>query len=148
MSAEADALVGSVKGAVAGIRSALAAGKELEALGDDIRQLGMADLQARAAYRKRQRQVKGDMVVFSAIEEWRRLKEITDLIEKARRDIIAAHGAKAWAEIERIRDRLNKEAVDEVDEFGRDIAKLRALKWWCTAAAAFVTYLLWLGGFL
>ncbi len=42
------------KAAVAGIKEALAVGKELESVTKDIQDLGKADVQARAAFRKKQ----------------------------------------------------------------------------------------------
>ena len=145
---EQDALIGGVKGAVSGIRSALAAGKELEALGSDIRELGMADLRARQAYRRKQRRVKADTTIFSAVEEWRVLYENRKVIDQLKADVIKAHGRSAWDEIERIKTRILKDNQDDTDEWGRDLTKMRHLKWWCFWAAAFVTYLLHLGGFI
>jgi hypothetical protein len=42
------------KAAVAGIKEALAVGKELESVTKDIQELGKSEVQARAAFRKKQ----------------------------------------------------------------------------------------------
>ncbi len=59
------------KTAVAGIREALAVGKEIESVTKDIQDLGKADLQARASFRRKQKQRPSDTSVFLAVEEWR-----------------------------------------------------------------------------
>ena len=139
----ADPIVSSARAAVSGIREALEVGKEMEALGKDIAKLGDADIAARAAFRKRNRRVSGNTTTFEAVDEWRRVKDVEELVENLRRDVIAKYGTSEWDKICKIRDRLAKEQKDEVDEFGRDLKKMRALKWWCFGASAFCTYWLW-----
>lgn len=143
-----DPIVGAARAAVSGIREALEVGKEVEALSQDIAKLGEADLQARAAYRKKQRYVSGDTTIVQALDEWRRLKDISELEKQLRDDVIAKYGKAEWQKILDIKERMIKEKKDEVDEHGRDVKKMRALKWWCFGASCFVTYLLYLGGLI
>jgi predicted RNA-binding protein with RPS1 domain len=123
------------KTAVAGIREALAVGKELEAVTKDIQDLGKADLQARASYRRKQRQKPSDTSVFSAVEEWRGVYEIKKIEEELKQDIVAKHGQQAWDEIMVIKDRILKDNKDLTDEYGRDLHKLAMLKWYCFLTA-------------
>lgn len=139
----ADPIVSSARAAVTGIREALEVGKEIEALGSDIAKLGDADIAARAAYRKKNRRVSGNTVTFEAVDEWRRLKDVEELVAKLQRDVIAKYGQSEWDKIRKIRERMAKEQKDEVDEYGHDLKKMRALKWWCFGASAFCTYWLW-----
>lgn len=143
-----DPIVASARAAVNGIREALEVGKEIESLGADIAKLGDADIAARAAYRKRQRYVHGDTTILLAVDEWRRLREIYELEETLRLEVTKKYGQAEWGKVIAIKERMAKEKKEEFDEFGRDIRKMRALKWWCFWAASFCTYLLWLGGFL
>lgn len=143
-----DPIVGAARAAVSGIREALEVGKEVEALGEDIAKLGQADIQARAAYRKKQKYVSGDTTIIMAVDEWRRLREISELEQQLREDVTKNHGPAEWEKIVTIKERMLKEQQEEKDEFGRDVRKLRALKWWCFIAASFVTYLLYLGGLI
>ncbi len=53
-------LVASAKSAAQGIKSAIAAGKEIESVVQDIQKLGVAELQAKQEFQKKQRVVKGD----------------------------------------------------------------------------------------
>ena len=123
------------KTAVAGIREALAVGKELESVTKDIQELGKADLQARAAYRRKQKQRPKDTAVFSAVEEWRGVYEIKKIEEELKQDIIAKHGQTAWDEVMIIKDRILKDNKDLTDVYGRDLHKLAMLKWYCFITA-------------
>ena len=141
-------VVGAARVAVAGIREALDAAKEVDELVKDISALGDAELQARAAYRRKQKYVSADTVILSAVDEWRRLNEVRQLEQQLKQDVISKHGKPAWDEILAIKERHIKERQELTDEFGRDLRKLRALKFWCFVASAFVTYLLWVNGLL
>ena len=129
---------GAARAAVAGIREALDASKEVESLAKDISALGDAELQARAAYRKKSKVVHGDYVIIDAVEEWTRLNEVIELEKQLRNDVIQKYGKQAWEDILKIKQRHIKERQELKDEFGRDVAKMRALKWWCFIAAFFV----------
>ena len=123
------------KAAVAGIKEALAVGKELESVTKDIQELGKADVQARAAFRKKQLNRPKDTSVFSAVEEWRGLYEIKQIEEELKRDIIEKHGPAAWTEVEVIKERILKDNKNLTDEYGRDLKKLAELKLYCFLAA-------------
>ncbi len=135
------------KAAVAGIKEALAVGKELESVTKDIQDLGKADVQARAAFRKKQLNRPKDTSVFSAVEEWRGLYEIKKIEEELKRDIIEKHGPAAWAEVEAIKQRILVDNKNLTDEFGRDLKKLNELKIYCFLASLFIvtTYYIFKG---
>ena len=126
------------KAAVAGIKEALAVGKELESVTKDIQDLGKADVQARAAFRKKQLNRPKDTSVFSAVEEWRGLYEIKKIEEELKRDIIEKHGPAAWTEVEAIKQRILADNKNLTDEFGRDLKKLNELKIYCFLASLFI----------
>jgi len=123
------------KAAVAGIKEALAVGKELESVTKDIQELGKADVQARAAFRKKQLNRPKDTSVFSAVEEWRGVYEIKKIEDELKRDIIEKHGPAAWTEVEAIKQRILADNKNLTDEFGRDLKKLAELKLYCFLAA-------------
>lgn len=135
------------KAAVAGIKEALAVGKELESVTKDIQDLGKADVQARAAFRKKQLNRPKDTSVFSAVEEWRGLYEIKQIEEELKRDIIEKHGPVAWTEVEAIKQRILADNKNLTDEFGRDLKKLNELKIYCFLASLFIvtTYYIFKG---
>jgi predicted RNA-binding protein with RPS1 domain len=135
------------KAAVAGIKEALAVGKELESVTKDIQELGKADVQARAAFRKKQLNRPKDTSVFSAVEEWRGVYEIKQIEEELKRDIIEKHGPAAWTEVEAIKQRILADNKNLTDEFGRDLKKLNELKIYCFLASLFIvtTYYIFKG---
>jgi predicted RNA-binding protein with RPS1 domain len=135
------------KAAVAGIKEALAVGKELESVTKDIQDLGKADVQARAAFRKKQLNRPKDTSVFSAVEEWRGLYEIKQIEEELKKDIIEKHGPAAWTEVEAIKQRILADNKNLTDEFGRDLKKLNELKIYCFLASLFIvtTYYIFKG---
>jgi hypothetical protein len=135
------------KAAVAGIKEALAVGKELESVTKDIQELGKSEVQARAAFRKKQLNRPKDTSVFSAVEEWRGLYEIKQIEEELKRDIIEKHGPAAWTEVEAIKQRILADNKNLTDEFGRDLKKLNELKIYCFLASLFIvtTYYIFKG---
>ncbi len=122
---ELDPILTAAKSATQGIKSAIQSGKELSSAVDDIQKLGIAELQARQAYKKKQLVVKGDTTIMTAFAEWRRLKQIKE-------------AEKEWLEIQKIKDRQLKEVKEGKDELGRDLAKLRTLKIWCFTLSFFL----------
>ena len=132
-------LVSSAKGAAQGIKSALAAGKEIESVVSDIQKLGVAELQAKQQFQRKQRIVKGDTTILTAFAEWRRLKEVKEAEEDLRQQLIQRYGKEKaeveWKEIQAIKERQMKEVQAGRDEFGRDLKKLRELKIVCFVLA-------------
>lgn len=126
---------GAARAAVAGIREALDAAKEVDAVAKDIAKLGEAELQARSAYRRKQKKVSGDTTIFTAVDEWRRLHDIKQLEKDLEKEITEKHGKEAWQEIMVIKERHIKENKDILTEDGHDRRKMAALKWWCFISA-------------
>lgn len=137
-----DDLVNSAKGATQSIKSALAAGKEIESVVNDIQKLGVAELKAKQDFQKKQRVVKGDTTILTAFAEWRRLKEIKEAEQDLLNQLIERYGKdKAeheWKDIQAIKERQIKELKDGRDELGRDLKKLRELKIMCFLASAII----------
>ena len=128
-------LVASAKSAAQGIKSALAAGKEIESVVSDIQKLGVAELQAKQQFQRKQRIVKGDTTILTAFAEWRRLKEVKEAEEDLFQQLVQRYGKEKaeieWKEIQAIKERQIKEVQAGRDEYGRDIKKLRDLKITC-----------------
>lgn len=144
-------LVASAKSAAQGIKSALAAGKEIESVVSDIQKLGVAELQAKQQFQRKQRIVKGDTTILTAFAEWRRLKEVKEAEEDLFRQLVQRYGKEKaemeWKEIQAIKERQMKEAKEGRDEYGRDIKKLRDLKIVCFLLSLFLvsTYYIFKG---
>jgi hypothetical protein len=134
------------KQAISGIREGLDAGKEAEQLVQDVDKFVTSEAQARAAMRRKAQVVKGDITFVNAVDEWRKLKEIHDLEQQLKADIIKKHGAAEWGKIEVIKARLLKEAAENKDAFGRDVKEMRLLFWKCMLAAFLVMCVFYKGG--
>ena len=144
-------LVASAKSATQGIKSALAAGKEIESVVQDIQKLGVAELQAKQEFQKKQRVVKGDTTILTAFAEWRRLKEVKEAEEDLFQQLVQRYGKEKaefeWKEIQSIKERQMKEVKEGRDEMGRDLKKLRELKVMCFIASLIIvtTYYIFKG---
>ena len=135
-------LITSAKGAAQSIKSAIAAGKEIESVVTDIQKLGVAELQAKQQFKKKQRVVQGDTTILTAFAEWRRLKEIKEAEDDLFQNLVEKYGKdKAeheWKEIQAIKERQIKEVKEGRDEMGRDLKKLRELKIMCFVASLII----------
>ena len=144
-------LVASAKSATQGIKSAIAAGKEIESVVQDIQKLGVAELQAKQEFQKKQRVVKGDITILTAFAEWRRLKEVKEAEEDLYRQLVERYGKEKaefeWKDIQAIKERQMKEVKEGRDEMGRDLKKLRELKVMCFVASLIIvtTYYIFKG---
>ena len=144
-------LVASAKSATQGIKSAIAAGKEIESVVQDIQKLGVAELQAKQQFQKKQRIVKGDTTILTAFAEWRRLKEVKEAEDDLFQQLVQRYGKEKaefeWKEIQSIKERQIKELKDGRDEYGRDLKKLRELKVMCFVASLIIvtTYYIFKG---
>ena len=146
-----DDLVTSAKGAAQSIKSAIAAGKEIESVVTDIQKLGVAEIQAKQQFQKKQRVVKGDTTILTAFAEWRRLKEIKEAEDDLYQQLVERYGKEKadyeWKDIQAIKERQIKEVKDGRDEMGRDLKKLRELKIMCFIASLIIvtTYYIFKG---
>ena len=135
-------LVTSAKSAAQSIKSAIAAGKEIESVVTDIQNLGVAELQAKQQFQKKQRIVKGDTTILTAFAEWRRLKEIKEAEDDLYRQLVERYGKEKadyeWKDIQAIKERQMKEVKEGRDELGRDLRKLRELKVMCFVASLII----------
>lgn len=143
-----EAITQAAREAVKGVREGLEAGKEVEHLISDIVKFADSEAVARARFRKKAQVVSADHTTFTAVAEWRKLKEVKDLEDELRIEIVSKHGKAAWDEILKIKDRHLKEQSDNKNAFGEDIRKLRLLMVGCCAAAALVTLLLYKAGLI
>lgn len=143
-----DPIVAAAKTTVAGIKEALAVGKEIDQLTAEISELGKAEVAARSAFRQRQRVVNGDTTIVSALQEYERLKSVKDVEAELRAKVIEDYGKEAWDEILKIKQRKIKEMLEERDEYGNDLKKLKELKWWSFAFGLVCVVLLKVFGLL
>lgn len=136
------------KQAISGIRESLDAGKEAEALVGDVVRFADAEAVARARFRKKAQAFQPDQTTFSAVAEWRQVKEIRDLEDELRIEIVSKHGQKAWDEVMEIKAKHQKFQSENKTAYGHDVRALRLLMLACFCASAIVTTILYKNGLI
>jgi|688.fasta_scaffold252132_3 hypothetical protein len=140
-----DPISTGAKGAVSTLKNAQNAGKDLGKIVVDQQ----ADIEATVNEQHRIRveaKLKENAIKaaaeFKAFERYERdkahQKELQHLKEKA----IAKYGKNAWVEIESLKNKLEKERIDEDKLISNDRDKINQLFWWCATVAALITYFL------
>ena len=129
--------------AVSSLKSAQNVGKQLGAVVGDqqadmertVQQQHKARVQAKLAEERR-----ATMLEVRAVEKYEQEKAHQRELEKLKQDIIRKHGKNAWAEVEAVKSKLQKEAEAESKLMDHDRQKQIQVFWWCMTAAALVTY--------
>ena len=135
--------VGGAKAAAGTLKGAQAAGKELGSVVTSqqvdmeaaIQQQHKARVQAKLAQDRR-----ATMLEVRAVEKYEQQKAHDREIEKLKQDTIRKHGKDAWAEVEAVKAKMQKEAEAEDKLVDHDRQRQVQVFWWCCTAAALVTY--------
>jgi hypothetical protein len=135
--------VSGAKAAATTLKSAQSAGKELGSVVSSqqadmeaaVQQQHRARIQAKLAQEKR-----AAMLEVRAVEKYEQQKAHEREIEKIKQDTIRKHGKTAWAEIEALKAKLQKEKEEEDKLIDQDRQRQIQVFWWCMTAAALVTY--------
>jgi len=139
----ADPIFSGAQGAAATLKGAQQAGKQLGSVVMDqqadmekaIQQQHKARIQAKLAEERR-----ATMLEVRAVEKYEQEKAHQRELEKLKQDTIRKHGKNAWAEVEAVKSKLQKEAEAENKLIDYDRQKQIQVFWWCMTAAALVTY--------
>jgi hypothetical protein len=139
----ADPILSGAQGAAATLKGAQQAGKQLGSVVMDqqadmekaIQQQHKARIQAKLAEERR-----ATMLEVRAVEKYEQEKAHQRELEKLKQDTIRKHGKNAWAEVEAVKSKLQKEAEAENKLIDYDRQKQIQVFWWCMTAAALVTY--------
>ena len=79
---------------------------------------------------------------FKAFERYERDKAHQRELQHLKERAIAKYGKNAWVEIESLKNKLEKERIDEDKLISNDRDKINQLFWWCATVAALITYFL------
>lgn len=139
----ADPFIDAVKGGIGGFSEAISLADDLDAVAKQVSDLGKKEIQARADWRRKQLQVKGDYGFVSAVEEYSRVREAVDMKEQVKQEVIAKWGRPAWDEILAIETRQKEEFKKLYTEDGIDRKKLFQVKLACFSAALIIVLILW-----
>jgi hypothetical protein len=138
-----DPLIDAVKGGIGGFSEAISLADDLDGVAQQLGDLGKKEVQARAAWRRKQTFVSGDYGYVDAVAEWKRVKEAQEAREMVRQEVIRRWGHRGWDEILQIEERQKEDAKRLYTEDGYDREAMNRLKWLCFGAAGVVTYILW-----
>jgi hypothetical protein len=135
--------VSGAKAAASTLKGAQSAGKELGSVVTSqqtdmeaaIQQQHKARIQAKLAQDRR-----ATMLEVRAVEKYEQQKAHDREIEKLKQDTIRKHGKDAWAEVEAVKAKMQKEAEAESKLMDHDRQRQVQVFWWCCTAAALVTY--------
>jgi hypothetical protein len=135
--------VSGAKAAAGTLKGAQAAGKELGSVVSSqqadmeamVQQQHRARVQAKLAEERRVA-----MLEYQAVQAYERQKAHEREIEKIKQDTIRKHGKNAWAEVEALKAKMQKERETENKLMDYDRQRQIQVFWWCATAAALVTY--------
>ena len=135
--------VSGAKAAAGTLKGAQSAGKELGSVVTSqqadmeaaVQQQHRARVQAKLATERRT-----VMLEVRAVEKYEQQKAHEKEIEKVKQDTIRKHGKNAWAEVETLKAKMQKEAEEENKLMDYDRQRQVQVFWWCMTAAALVTY--------
>ena len=135
--------VSGAKATASTLKGAQAAGKELGSVVSSqqadmeasVQQQHKARVQAKLAQERR-----AAMLEVRAVEKYEQQKAHDREIEKLKQDTIRKHGKDAWAEVEALKTKLQKEKEAEDKLIDHDRQRQIQVFWWCMTAAALVTY--------
>ena len=140
-----DSISTGVKGAVSTLKNAQNAGKDLGKIVIDQQ----ADIEATVNEQHRIRveaKLKENAIKaaaeFKAFERYERDKAHQKELQHLKERAIAKYGKNAWVEIESLKNKLEKERIDEDKLISNDRDKINQLFWWCATVAALITYFL------
>lgn len=137
--------VAGAKAAASTLKGAQAAGKELGSVVTSqqadmeaaVQQQHRARLKAQADEARR-----AAMAEFRAVDRYEAEKAHQREVERIKQDIIRKHGKNAWAEVEAVKAKMERDREQELKYMDKDRARQIQVFWWCMTAAAAVTYLL------
>jgi len=140
-----DPISTGAKGAVSTLKNAQNAGKDLGKIVVDQQ----ADIEATVNEQHRIRveaKLKENAIKaaaeFKAFERYEKDKAHQRELQHLKERAIAKYGKNAWVEIESLKNKLEKERIDEDKLISNDRDKINQLFWWCATVAALITYFL------
>ena len=138
-------LASGAKSAAGTLKGAQAAGKELGSVVTSqqadmeaaVQQQHKARVQAKLAEQRH-----SAMAEFRAVERYEAQKAHEREVERIKQQTISKYGKTAWAEVEAVKAKMERERQEELKYMDKDRARQIQVFWWCLTAAAAVTYLL------
>ena len=141
-----DPVIGTARAAITGLKEAIKVGKEFEEVTQEIADLGKAELQARAAARRKAAFRNPETHFVEATKEFHRFKEVEEIKAEMYGEIEKKWGKLGLQEVEKIEKRMADDYKRMYTEDGLDKEKLFRVKFYCFLAAAVIVAFLWYNG--
>ena len=107
---------------------------------ENVQKDGAEVAQQRAAERRKAQQYQVDNTVMRAFKEYEIIQEVKKMEARMKAEVISKHGAKAWDDIQAIKQRMLKEQTQNKKMFNEDMQAVRRVQLYCFLAAAVVSY--------
>ena len=136
-------IVSGAKGAASTLKGAQAAGKEL----GQVVSSQQADMERSVQEAHRQRMLAKAQeerlkhaADYNAFSRFEAEKKNEQELAKLKNQAIAKYGKDAWAQVEALKLKIQKEREEELKLMDTDRHKIQELFWWCMTASALITY--------
>ena len=113
---------------------------------ENVQKDGAEVAQQRAAERRKEQQYQVDNTVMRAFKEYEIIQEVKKMETRMKAEVISKHGAKAWDDIQAIKQRMLKEDMQNKKLFDADMEAVKRVQLYCFLAAAVVSYFIVWGG--
>lgn len=136
-------LLAGAKGFSEGIKTGREAGNEIGKSIESIQKDGADLAKQRAQDRLRQQreaELKANLMVVKAINEYKRLRYISDQEAQAQLEFVKKYGAKEWAKVMDLKKKIEAQEALAKKEFDADLAKIRYVQIVCFIVAGWIAY--------
>lgn len=94
----------------------------------------------KAEERRKAQQYQVDNTVMRAFKEYEIIQEVKKMELRMKAEVINKHGAKAWDDIQSIKQRMLKEEMQNKKLYDQDMKAVKRVQMYCFLLAAVVSY--------
>jgi len=94
----------------------------------------------KAEERRKAQQYQVDNTVMRAFKEYEIIQEVKKMELRMKAEVINKHGAKAWDDIQSIKQRMLKEEMQNKKLFDQDMKAVKRVQLYCFLVAAVISY--------
>jgi len=94
----------------------------------------------KAEERRKAQQYQVDNTVMRAFKEYEIIQEVKKMELRMKAEVINKHGAKAWDDIQSIKQRMLKEEMQNKKLYDQDMKAVKRVQMYCFLVAAVISY--------
>jgi len=114
-------------------------GKSIESIQKDGSDLAKARARERLR-EQREAELKANLIVIKAINEYQRLRYISDQEANAQKEFIKKYGSKEWAKVMDLKRKIEEQEAKAKKQFDEDLSKIRTVQIMCFVVAGWIAY--------